>query len=49
LDDANENMAKNTVKVLTWNIIDREGVREVNVEQMKVLRENTKWKFLKLL
>jgi hypothetical protein len=49
LDDANENMAKNTVKVLIWNIIDREGVREVNVEQMKVLRENTKWKFLKLL
>ena len=42
-------MAKNTVKVLIWNIIDREGVREVNVEQMKVLRENTKWKFLKLL
>ena len=48
LNDANENMAKNTVKVLIWNIIDREGVREVNVEQMKVLRENTKWKFLKL-
>ena len=49
MDDANENVAKNTVKVLAGNIIDREGAREVNLEQMKVLRENIKWKFWKLL
>jgi hypothetical protein len=36
LDDSNENMAKETVKVLVGNEIDREGAREVNLEQMKI-------------
>ena len=42
LDDANENVDKETVKVLVGNKIDREGAREVNFEQMKALGEKYK-------
>ena len=42
LDDANENVAKETVKVLVGNKIDLGGTRQVNLEQMKALGEKYK-------
>ncbi len=42
LDNANENVAKDTVKIIVGNKIDIEGKREVNTEQLKSLGEKYK-------